>query len=205
MRVLLITILGFLSAPAFAVPVEWHFVDTYLDNGWQVTGSFVFDEDAPFNSCKDDNTGQCLGYTPYYSDLNMQVVDPVNDWVFDLRSPDTITAYIKDDPTPSYVQSNPTAAYFQCWAGDACSSINIPGVPQLNVSWSDALTNAGGTRDVGGAFRLLYVGEFGFSHSIVSGSISSVVPIPATVWLFGSGLMALGGLVRGSRKDSGSV
>ena len=51
MRSFLVGVGGLFANSAFAVPVTWTFKDVYLENGTQITGSFVYDADAPLDWC----------------------------------------------------------------------------------------------------------------------------------------------------------
>jgi hypothetical protein len=94
------------------------------------------------------------------------------------------------DPTP--YQND-----LRLWFEDICSFYCVS--QDLNLTFAQPLTNAGGVIDLSGyetatirdtSYNFLAEG----TRTIVSGRIvgSSVVPIPAAVWLFGSALAGLG-------------
>ena len=87
------------------------------------------------------------------------------------------------------------------WFEDRCNFYCVS--QDLNLTFAQPMTNAGGVIELGGyetatirdsSYNFLAEG----TRTIVSGRIvgSSVVPIPATVWLFGSALAGLGWINR---------
>ena len=72
-----------------------------------------------------------------------------------------------------------------------------------NVSGDDIASYAIGYVDkngnVGDAYFAAHVGGFNAGNNITSAKFATVVPVPAAVWLFGSGLLGLVGIARRKR------
>ena len=184
LKVLVVTGLLFGCCSAFAVPVEWTLQDVYLENGEQITGSFVFDVDAPWDNC--DIAHLC--WSSGYSDFSFEIGSAAP---WDAQS-GAYVDLIEYSPGPSGPMDGALNLQVICCNGSALD------VPSLVFGFSESLTNAGGVVSVDGAF---YSGSFlgNSSLQITSGSIvANVIPIPAAAWLFASALAGLGWLRRRS-------
>ena len=170
---LIAVILVGVTQPASAIPVRWTLNDWTLDTGDSVTGSFVFDAD--------DGT---FSEVNIYSDLGSG-----SEFMF--------------------VDESANAGYLEFLAGDP-GSPNLTGTPLVQGILDGDMTNAGG----GPLFLQIGTGPYGSALQascynadcsywsgpaffFTSGNITgTVVPVPAAVWLFGSGLLGLVGISR---------
>lgn len=185
----LIAILILLGAgPATAVPVQWVLNDvTFSDDlsgdvylGASLTGSFVYDADT--------NT---------YSDINLLA--------------EAGSAYFWEDWLYTFgVEPGSNSGELLIATGDG----SAPSVPcgfdfcykVLSLDFAGVLTNAGGLVSIdtlsGGSYEQFVPSCCVFERQIISGTLTgSVVPLPAAVWFFASGLGLLGWFRRRAMSD----
>lgn len=108
---------------------------------------------------------------------------------------------------PSGTVNEPAAGDINVDLSSLRANIIIPSVATLDFElWPLVLPPSAGTYNVAtGDFSLIW--DVNFSHSatiygtasvVLNGTVS-VVPVPAALWLFGSGLLGLAGIVRRKR------
>lgn len=193
MRAMLFFIALIISHTAFAVPVQWTLQDVYLEGiGSQISGSFVFDADVPVPSQSDclaawPDSEICMsgGYLDFNIDVeNFYIGNSGPEW-----SPAT-GAYIDN----TEYGPGPAGYYdFQrvmtVWSGGDAGNLGT----HIRLIFAEpGLGNAGGVLEVSGCY---YSQRYlGCAYDIAPGGtiVGTVVPIPAAVWLFASGLLALG-------------
>ncbi|MGI9308973.1 MAG: hypothetical protein ACR2P6_06910 [Gammaproteobacteria bacterium] len=172
-RVLLIAA-AFSASSAQAIPVEWTLNTVQFDDGGTATGSFVYDAD-----------------TDTYTDFSIQTF-----WVDPSRS-----AGFWDNGLTAIQSATPTELIVANYFLDSFQEL----FEELTLNYSGALTNSGGTYSLSGSERFTHIyddPDLGIVQDagdrlIVSGTVSTnVIPIPAAVWLFSSGLGLLGFLKR---------
>jgi len=197
---------------AQAVPVNWTLQNVVFDDGATLSGSFVLDVDSdavvtqvwhpievyiqPFyfdvnivtSSSTDPTSDFDVLYTPTYEKA---YIGPYLQTVYDLDTGEMLPQPQANADPSSYQNGLQVSSEYQ----DLLAYITYT----LSLNFAAPLTNAGGIVDVSGYQTrqvLLNGGDslLLFQRSIVSGTIVGVsaVPIPAAVWLFGSGLVALG-------------
>jgi len=193
MRALLTCLLCLFSGVVLAVPVTWTIQDAYTNSGKAITGSFVFDADAPItDSVADVENGTVAWAADSYSDVDivafLQLTDANVDY---LSCRYAFVDSVDDDGNESWY-------YEGCRTSNASqlllfADFFLEGLA-FDFSFADPLSNAGGTVAFTGT--LSGEGSATFSGLVVA----SVVPIPGALWLFGSALAAIG-WVRGRRTD----
>jgi len=167
---LLVTNLIIMQA-ALAAPVTWTLTDVVFADGGTVTGSFVYDADTDAFSAVSISS-------PSLPPPEGEVKDPI------------LFGGLWND-CASYTPLVAGRFGLQCAAPTAGSS--------LRLVFDTALGNEGGTLALQptsgprGSMEVYTTGE-GTIRAITGGSLvgSSVVPIPAAAWLFGSALAGLG-------------
>jgi hypothetical protein len=199
MRHFFLSVAALLANSAYAVPVTWTLQDVYL-GGSLLTGSFVYDADAPDDACLDPYIGEfpdCPKSHSYpsqqYSEIYIELSQPLTspDFTLELDINDGSANYNNWDYPPDYGVSH--SGYLQLNGNHAYINGNND-YAVLKLSFAESLTNAGGVIQVTGSWNPDPYNIYGIYNAIpLSGSVvASVVPIPAAVWLFGSGLAALG-------------
>ena len=189
----LILLLGW--GQVWAIPVMWTLDGVTLEEpvwdrdftltgelyyGAGVTGSFVYDAD-----------------TNIYSDVFITTEEgnppPFIFWIEQTYTEDAFTFF--GSPVRSASSDGVTLAKNYSCGFDFCDGI-------LSLVYTSSLTNSGGTvaLDTSGVSKEHFVaagGGFVAERYIISGTLTgTVVPIPAAVWLFGSGLGLLGWMKR---------
>lgn len=192
----LITLALFVFSPiSFAVPITWH-LDAVTSDGGTLSGSFVFDADAPLTSSGVDIDGNTLFWAEGYSELAIIGAQGPSSGI---NSELTTARGARVDYFRSFigeVRSDANRLTIQCDVGDCfVGDVEV----FLQIEFAESLTNAGGTIALDSIF---YQGVFGtggpgftYSTGLLSGTVSAV-PIPAAAWLFASGLGLLGWLRR---------
>jgi len=159
----------------YAIPVTWHLSGVTFDDEGVAAGSFVFDAD-----------------TGSYSNINVETAggETGQSNIYLFATSFAINGF------PDFVDTSPI----------------VPGVTaNLSLALVAEMTNAGGTIDIQGPDGVgitqegicitgdpLCTTATAF-RQIARGSITTqpqVIPIPAAVWLFGSGLLGLVGMAR---------
>ena len=225
MRSSLILASFLVASSAFAVPVQWNFQNAVFDDGGTLTGGFVFDVDSAAVVTQLTHPVE-IYLQPFYFDVDVVAGDPTTPQTFDnvffyqtgglSYSADFVGAelgYVEDpftfeiNPPPAPTADpaafqNGVTLYRESHCGPVFGDICYI---SLELDFDQPLTNAGGVvsftaSEVAGAS----IGGAGYvenTRSIVSGTLvgSTVVPIPAAVWLFGSALAGLGWLRGQSR------
>ena len=165
-KILAIVAVGLLAGPmaANAIPVTWTLEDVIFNDGSTIAGSFVFDADT--------NIFSSIGVTSSNGNAYFQV-NPV---------------------------SPGNAGFLGFLAGPA---INLTAI--FTAELAGLMTNAGGTLDIIPGF--VFSGGNGFSfegfcalactavsveRDVASGRITTAVPEPGTLALFGLGFLGLG-------------
>ncbi len=219
MRALSFLVLCVLASSAFAAPVTWTFDNVVFDDGGTLTGSFVFDADSTTIEEGDCHPTSCY-YQIFYLDIDIVAGDPAEvvtgvDQIFAISSDRYIDSWGNADargyevgevldwdtgeplpvPEPSW---EPGALQTGLTLSKLESNSPYDIYRTLYLSFAAPLTNAGGVIDVSGYETGEVYDPGGLviagSRTIVSGQVfaSSVVPVPASVWLFGSALGGLG-------------
>jgi hypothetical protein len=162
------------GAAATAMPITWVLKDVMFADGGTATGSFVFDADPGVFSNIDITTSVNGSFGAVYGTPN-----PV--------SPGNSTLLI-------------ALAAFPPLASD------LTGVPALALNFSTALTNLGGTIDIiprqpGFSFEAQCAspscsGPTGPLRDVTSGQVTTSVPEPGTLALFGLSLAGIGAMRR---------
>jgi hypothetical protein len=174
MRHALGVILLFVLGSAQATPVTWT-VDAQFEDGAFLTGTFMYDEDLNIYTNSDlvTTTGSIEGRTYTLASTTLGTA--------------TVLSLPSDGNTPPD---------FSDWADR-----NI-----MVLEFNSALTNEGGVISIvsgSSPFDSSFEGPMGVGsfpsipeiRLVASGTVSAV-PIPAAVWLFGSGLAGLGWMRR---------
>ena len=230
MRGLVIVIVGMFSQAALAAPTTWTLKDVLLDNGTYITGSFDFDPDVP-RGWYDDYVGDVY---PYYSNIDITFMTQngappssfgsTSDQPY-LYSDEAVTvswaSYTLYHGGDNSYFGGPSgfdrlvALCYDCTPATSDSAEGVGSVTEdsfvVHLDFLGPLTSGATEIEVTGYTQIDVRAEFFGEHmrygnSIVGGSVvSSVVPVPAAVWLFASGLLALGGLRRGQTPVSGSA
>ena len=194
----------FFSGAASAVPVQWTLKDVILDDGANLTGTFIYDADAPADNLVEDYYYGSFYYAAGYSAFDLRYeggpgidLDPERGAFVD---------YLECTYGCRTTDTGPDILAIRCSVHDCLGGYEI----LLTLNFSSSLTNAGGEVALLGGDPLL-AGDFiangcswscGATHyaDIVSGSVvASVVPIPAAVWFFGSALAGMLGYRKISR------
>lgn len=174
------TVFGILfAASAQAATVTWTLSDVTFSGGGTASGSFNYDAD-----------------TNLYSNFSVST---------------TATPLNPGDGEPKLTWGTATscASYFSASSASELQCQNDSTEFSLTLAFASDLTNAGGSillQPASGRFgskerRGLPTQNEVDSRSILTGSVmaSAVVPVPAAVWLFGSGLGLLGFVSRKKR------
>ncbi len=174
MRSILLAALLFTCHTAIAVPVEWTLNDVTFESGAVATGQFTYDAD-----------------TRTFANVNILVSERGALGVFDISSP------------PSWNFGNAPGSELNLsvnWGLDPVNPIEGYVHDTLYFEFNSTLTNSGGVASISPGSYEYESRSYGpspeggytlWTDNIVSGTVSAV-PIPAAVWLFGSGLGLLG-------------
>jgi hypothetical protein len=173
---------------AWAVPVQWTLEDVTfaeeLYDGFVGTGEFIYGGAATGSFVYDADTNT-------YSDIAITTEAGTNLW-FNSRT--------YDGEGTSWIYPPIDGASSDGLLLTEESGLLAAGDRTLILAFSSSLTNAGGTIALATypeSSERFDAGAFLSYRQIVSGSVSSsVVPLPAAVWLFGSALVGLGYLRR---------
>jgi len=182
MRKLFLILLILSANTAFAVPVEWTLQDVNLEGGMQITGSFTFDADAPDDNC---TYGGTFCWSSGYSDFDLYINDA---WDFSPEAGAWVDL-VEYGPGPSGPMDGAFNLQVFCCAGEPQELPNS--YDQLLFWFDEELTNEGGVVGLNGYLHLPQLGNA--LIGVTGGTlVASVVPLPATVWLFLSALAGLG-------------
>ena len=159
----------FLSSAVLAIPVEWTLQNVGFTDGGRAFGSFIYDADTNVYSGVDitTTTGSAWSGTEY------KITNP-------------------------YISSTASLIQFVDAEGDLTGAQFLALFPAFDLT-NELLSISINTSDTGE--YICSVSNCGTGSSrrlVVSGYItaSSVVPVPAAAWLFGSALASLGWLRR---------
>jgi hypothetical protein len=198
------------AGSANSLPVQWTLQEVVLTDGSQVTGSFIYDADAPIDTCEFFAPGELLEQchpdelyaSTAFSDFDIQIVKAPNPTV-SFSSDNFSEALYFDGYTHTVISDEQQLSVLcvaDCFTGAGSELYSF----SLVMHFAASLTNAGGT------ISLLPTGNnagnydgFGWylsgSQPLLGGTgyvggsvVASVVPVPAAVWLFASGLGFLG-------------
>jgi hypothetical protein len=166
MRSALFASLLLVVLPVSAAPVTWTFQNVVFVDGGSAAGSFIYD-----------------AATDIFSDIDITTTagSVLSDAAYGISNP-----YLSSATTISY---GTTLAQFVYAEGD------LTGTQSMLFSMDGLLTNQGGSITISDSAEVACInsncGIYAASRIMVSGHITAV-PIPAAVWLFGSGLAGLG-------------
>ena len=159
------------TEPALSAPLRWTLNDVLLTDGATATGSFVFDADTLVVSDVNmfTSAGSALSGASYLGGVNYSRV-PSGFW-FQFHEGEDVTP----GPIPTFdlIVVNPL--------DNAGGSVTVRRINEGFCAWA--------TECDGGTFSRWDTREIAYLSS-------SVVPIPAAVWLFGSALAGLGWMRR---------
>lgn len=169
-QLLLVGLILFVSGRVNAALVSWDLQDWVYNDGGTASGSFIFDADLN-----------------QYSNISIVTTNGSN------RSGASYGIPNPDSPGNSSVLITVTELLN-----------DLTGTPVLAASFDSNLTNAGGLVAValgGFTFEGTCAGSRTFGcgnvtgplRRLISGSVASVVPVPAAIWLFGTALIGLVG------------
>jgi len=172
-KLLLVGMILFVSGRVNAAAVSWELQDWVFNDGGTASGSFVFDADLN-----------------QYSNISIVTTDG------SIRSGASYGIPNPDSPGNSSVLIAVTELLS-----------DLTGTPVLAAEFESNLTNAGGLVAValgGFTFEGTCAGGRNFGcgvitgplRRLISGSVASVVPVPAAIWLFGAALIGLVGFSR---------
>lgn len=156
-------------------------IDGYLDSGISV--SIVHDAAGFLNG--EFSPGGLYSATPASDGTGYEYVD--------LNTGDVLTGYFNQGPVPIATTAWNTTNTPDCQL-DNCLAVPISGDTPLifdnETNTYDAIPNTGGA--VGGS--PIQDGRYRFSNVNIDFTNISAVPVPAAIWLLGSGLLGLAGL-----------
>jgi hypothetical protein len=154
------------SAPAVSAPIRWTLHDVLLSDGATATGSFVFDADTLTVSEVSifTSAGSALSGAAYLGGVNYSRV-PSGFW-FQFHEGEAVSPGLI--PTFDLIVVNPLS--------NAGGSVTVQRINEGTCTWTTECD--GGVYSRWDTRGVAYVS-------------SSVVPIPAAIWLFASGLINL--------------
>jgi hypothetical protein len=166
---LLFAVLMMLTTSISAAPVHWNLVGVNFDDGATASGSFTYDADTNEFSGVSVVTTDGVIAGSIYTDSDIYVITGA-------------TALILD------IGENFLTLFFESALSNSPDTINlIPG-----IAFGDPACNSPGNPCNSGESVPSSIHPYQtIGRLIVAGTVSSV-PIPAAVWLFGSGLGLLG-------------
>jgi len=172
MKNLMVLVLLLCCGSVWATPVVWELRNVVFDDGGIATGSFTYDADT--NQFSNIEVATSDGITPIFVDSDGE------------------TDYYEIFPGESYISG--------VWAEFNPGRYNFytQPIPDTESPYTLALRFSGELEDDLSTYSILTgFGEstYDFERGIVSGYVAAV-PIPAAVWLFGSGLGLLGWMKR---------
>jgi hypothetical protein len=174
---------------ASAVPVRWQFQDVLFSDGASLTGSFIFDTDAPTYPVP-DSPDQVDGYSSVNISANAS-----ERFLFEWQAD-----YAEECKSEDCGYSGANRLYTVPVSGD-CGFETTVCQRNLGIQFDRSLNSTGSPIAVSGYeyydVRTPGGGTNWGDRRIVSGYvIGTVVPLPAAIWAFGSGLVALGWMRR---------
>jgi len=183
MRSIGVLVLLLVANTALAAPVRWKFHDVIFNDGTRLTGSFVFDIDAPAYNHPD---GRVIDGYSNVNILTREMHLDLFSWQADYNAAclDQDCGYSSEDMLIARVDGDCGVETLICRRG-------------LGIRFDRELNATGGYMSLSGQEFYEMRTATGWSNwgdrRIDSGYIyGTVVPIPAAAWLFGSGLLALG-------------